>query len=161
MPTMIGEGGRLWATAKALEHRQSILIAVLLWVLLPSDACAQLPALLLYGGKDHRTFLGCLNCNRYDAGSVWNAYGQYGSQYSSNSIWNRYGTWGSPYSSVSPWNKYSSDAPVIVDKDGNFYGHFSSNAYINNRTQIKYMVWLLDNYDWVIEHLDEVREKIN
>jgi len=124
-------------------------------------ACAQEPALLLFGGPDHDKFLGCLNCGRYGTSSIWNEYGTYGSPYNSDSIWNRYGTWGSPYNTASPWNKYSNQAPAIVDKDGHFYGYFSANQYIPNRTKIQWLVWLLDNYDYVVDHLDEVREKVN
>lgn len=98
-------------------------------------ANAQTKALLLYGGSDHKTFLGCLNCGQYDQGSVCNDYGK-GSEYNSDSIWNAYGTYGNSYSSSSPWNEYSQSAPVIVDKDGNFYGYLSANEYHNKRTRI-------------------------
>lgn len=135
--------------------------ALLLSILTSTETFGQQKALLLYGGKNHDKFLGCLNCSRYDSSSIWNAYGTYGSPYNSDSIWNRYGNWGAPYNSESPWNKYSSSAPVIVDNEGNFYGHFSANAYHSKRTNIKGFVWLLDNYDYVIDHLDEVRDKFN
>lgn len=128
---------------------------------LSANAWAQQQALLLFGGKDHKQFLGCLNCGRYDSNSIWNAYGTYGSAYSAESIWNPYGTLGSPYSAESPWNKYASDAPVIVDKDGAFYGYFSANASIYNRTKINWLVWILDNYDYVIANLDKVRDKVS
>jgi len=115
------------------------------------------PTLLLFGGKDHDVFLGCLNCSRTDPTSVWNAYGKYGSEYQSNSIWNRYGTYGSVYNQNSPWNTYSSQGPVIVDPEGNSYGYFTRNKY-HQQTRIDWVVWILDHYDEVIEHLDEVRE---
>ena len=113
--------------------------------------------LLLFGGENHKVFLGCLNCRRYDQSSVWNSYGTYGSKYQSESIWNRYGTFGNKYNSESPCNKYSTEAPVIVDRDGGFYGHFSANKYHPRRTTISDMVWILDNYECVIDNLDEVR----
>ena len=31
--------------------------------------------LLLFGGHNHKVFLGCLTCNQYDAGSVFNRVG--------------------------------------------------------------------------------------
>jgi hypothetical protein len=136
-------------------------LALFFSLLISTAVFGQQQALLLYGGKDHDKFLGCLNCGRYDSSSIWNAYGTYGSPYNSDSIWNRYGTWGSPYNSESPWNKYSSSAPVIVDKEGKFYGYFSANPYHDKRTKIGGLVWVLDNYDYVIEHLDEVRDKVN
>jgi len=119
-----------------------------------------LPAqtLLLFGGKNHETFLGCLNCSKYDSGSIWNKYGEYGSKYSDKSIWNKYGTFGSKYNSYSPWNKYSNDPPIIVDKDGNNYGYFTANKYFHNRTKDKSLVYILDNYEEVIERLDKIRD---
>jgi len=108
------------------------------------------PALLLFGGKDHKTFLGCLNCAATSSGSVCNKYG-IGSKYDADSIWNRYGDFGSRYSSDSPWNKYTTDAPIIVDKEGNSYGYFSANPYHSDRTRIK---WFLRILDFQAEHDD-------
>ncbi len=136
----------------------SVATFILLWLTI-SPAFAQDPALLLFGGDDHKTFLGCLNCGEYDTSSVWNPNSHFGSAYNTDSIWNPYGRWGSPYNSDSPWNKYSSSAPVVVDKDGNFYGYFSANPYLSQRTKITWLVWLLDNYGWVIDNLDSVRGK--
>lgn len=83
----------------------------------------------LYGGKNHDVYLGCLNCNDYDVNSIWNEYGTYGNSYALNSIWNEYGTYGSEYSSYSPFNAYTLNPPVVVDKQGNFYGYFTINSY--------------------------------
>lgn len=100
-------------------------------------------ALLLFGGEDHKTFLGCLNCSATSSSSVCNAHGA-GSKYSSDSIWNAYGSFGSKYSSTSPWNRYSTSAPIIVDSDGGSYGYFSANKYHTDRTRIKWLVRILD-----------------
>jgi hypothetical protein len=107
-------------------------------------AYGQTPPLLLFGGRDHKTFLGCLNCSKYDSGSVCNRYGRSGSEYSSDSIWNPYGHFGSEYSADSPWNQYSSSGPVIVDNSGRFYGRFSANKYVSDRTQIRPLNQLAD-----------------
>ena len=107
-------------------------------------ALAQTPkALLLFGGEDHKTFLGCLNCAARDTSSVCNKYGK-GSKYDSDSIWNKYGDFGSKYSSDSPWNKFTNSAPIIVDKDGASYGYFSANKFHTDRTKIKSLVQILD-----------------
>jgi hypothetical protein len=109
--------------------------------------CAQANAdvaLLLFGGDNHKTFLGCLNCNPYQSESICNAYGSFGSIYSSDSIWNAYGTFGSKYSSQSPWNQYASDPPVIVDSSGNSYGYLTANRYFHDRTGIKGFIALTD-----------------
>jgi hypothetical protein len=109
-----------------------------------SISYGQTPALLLFGGSDHKTFLGCLNCSKYDSGSVCNKYGANGSKYNTDSIWNPYGNFGSKYSSDSSWNLYSSSGPVIVDNSGQFYGRLSANKYLSDRTQIKALNQLVD-----------------
>jgi hypothetical protein len=81
----------------------------------------------IYGGQNHKEYLGCLNCNNYDTNSIWNEYGTYGSIYNIKSIWNEYGIYGSEYSSFSPWNYYGAIPPVVVDKEGQFYGYLTVN----------------------------------
>src|SRR5438874_2063451 len=34
---------------------------------------------MIFGGQDHRTYLGCLNCSEYATDSVLNRYGTFGS----------------------------------------------------------------------------------
>lgn len=85
--------------------------------------------LLLFGGSDHKTYLGCLNCSQYASDSVLNEYGQHGSHYSSESIWNHYSEYGSAYSLYGACNPYATDPPVIVDSDGKFYGRLTLNRY--------------------------------
>ena len=87
--------------------------------------------ILLFSGHNNDDFLGCYDCSKYDSDSICNKYGTYGSKYTSNSIWNKYGSYGSKYSSSSPWNKFSSsdDVPVLVDRQGNYYGYFTINKY--------------------------------
>ena len=62
----------------------------------------------LFGGQDHKTYLGCLNCGQYASASVSNSYGDFGNAYSSSSIFNSYGEFGSAYSMYSACNP---DAP--------------------------------------------------
>ncbi len=100
-------------------------------------------ALLLFGGEDHKTFLGCMNCAARDTSSVCNKYGK-GSKYEADSIWNKYGDFGSKYSANSPWNKFTASAPIIVDKDGASYGYFTANRFHTDRTKIKRFVQILD-----------------
>lgn len=85
--------------------------------------------LLLFGGKNNKVFLGCLNCNKYSSSSIWNVYGNYGSRYSALSIWNKYGEYGSRYNNYSTFNKYTLTAPVVVNENGNFYGYLTCNQY--------------------------------
>jgi hypothetical protein len=99
-------------------------LVVVVSIEVATDAGAQTGALLLFGGTNHKTFLGCINCNKYDAASVCNKHGTFGSKYNSDSIWNGYGTFGSKYSIDSPWNQYTSSGPIIVDQSGGLYGYF-------------------------------------
>jgi hypothetical protein len=137
-----------------------LLVIAILLVVVPQAATAQQAELLLFGGDDHDVFLGCLTCSKYNSSSVWNAYGPYGSEYSAGSIWNAYGAYGSQYRQGSPWNAYSSAAPVVVDREGRFYGYFSANTYHAKRTTVAALVWILDNHEWIFEHLGEVREQM-
>lgn len=117
-------------------------------------------ALLLFGGSDHDVFLGSLNTNKYDSESIWNKYGTYGSKYQSNSIWNKYGTYGSKYNTYSPWNQYSTNPPVIVDAEGNFYGYFTINRYMQKRVTTDWILWILDNWETIIEDTDKAYDKL-
>jgi hypothetical protein len=93
--------------------------------------------LLLFGDPNNKKFLGCLNCDNYSSSSIWNEYGQYGSEYSGTSIWNEYGQYGSKYSSYSVFNSYGTNPPVVVDRDGNFYGYLTCNAYKSSRCNLE------------------------
>jgi hypothetical protein len=110
--------------------------------------------LYLMGGKNNEVNLGCITCSKYSSESVWNSYGTYGSKYSSNSIWNIYGTYGSKYNPYCPWNSYSNTAPSVVDKEGNFYGYFSTNKYISNRVTDEWLIDILDRWEWIIDNFD-------
>lgn len=132
--------------------RTSLFGALLLALVLPSFACsssrrgvanavgdaAAPPAatqarysrkLMIFGGQDHKTYLGCLDCSEYAGDSVFNKYGSYGSQFSSDSIWNHYSDYGSKYSDWGACNSYANDPPVIVDQEGNFFGRLTLNQY--------------------------------
>jgi hypothetical protein len=114
----------------------------------------------IYGGRDHDVYLGCLNCDKFNSSSIWNAYGTYGSRYNTNSIWNAYGTYGSKYNSYSPWNSYSNDSPVIVDKEGNFYGYFTLNKYRPKRANFDLVEILYENYDLIREDVSKWYDKL-
>lgn len=133
-------------------------VAILCVLIGGSRSNAQAPrALLLFGGEGHKTFLGCLNCSATYSGSVCNKFGAYGSKFQTDSIWNKFGNFGSKFATQSPWNKFSTDAPIIVDSDGNSYGYFSANAFHNDRTRIKSFVAILD-YFTENDDLDNTRD---
>ena len=85
--------------------------------------------LMIFGGTDHQTYLGCLNCSQYASDSVFNQYSEHGSRYSSESVWNHYSEFGSAYSSYGACNSYATDPPVIVDSSGRYYGRLTLNTY--------------------------------
>lgn len=94
-------------------------------------AQVQSAELMLFGGAGHDVFLGCLTCSEYDSNSVCNGYGSYGNEYGTSGVWNEYSGFGNEYSPESPWNEYSSSksVPVVVDRDGKFYGYFTINEF--------------------------------
>lgn len=98
------------------------------FVVLSSSTNAQ--ELQLFGGNGHDVFLGCFNCNEYSSESICNEFGA-GSAFKSNSIFNEFSRFGNEFSSSSPWNEFSSsnDVPVLVDRQGGFYGYFTVNEF--------------------------------
>ena len=114
----------------------------------------------IYGGEDHDVYLGCLNCSNIDQNSVWNDIGQYGSNISSISIWNDIGTYGSDVSSYSPWNELASYPPVIVDKDGGFYGYFTVNEYKPKRATFSLVMTLYKYHDLIKDDVEKWYDKI-
>jgi hypothetical protein len=85
--------------------------------------------LMLFGGAEHKTYLGCLSCPEYAADSVSNTIGQNGSSYSQTSVWNHFSQFGSAFSAYSVCNHHASDPPVIVDQDGAYSGRLTLNRF--------------------------------
>ena len=132
-----GENGR--------AVRLSLLLAWALWSFSTPSAFGQTSQLLLFGGEDQKTFLGCLNCSQSDSRSICDKFGEYGSQFNDGSIWNQFGNFGSPLSSDSPWNQYSTSGPIVMDKSGQSYGRFTSNRSAPDRTRIEALNRLADS----------------
>ena len=57
---------------------------------------------LIFGGKSHDIFLGCLNCDKHADNSIWYKHGDFGSKHNDKSIWNKYGDYGGKYSDYYP-----------------------------------------------------------
>jgi hypothetical protein len=107
-------------------------------------AAFQQPEYLLFGGKGHKTFLGCVNCDVSDPRSIFNETGQYGGSLASdNRIWSKFSDFGSPYADLSPWNKFATDPPVIVDKLGRSYGRFTVGGLVTDRTKVPEILRIL------------------
>ena len=114
--------------------------------------------LFLYGGADHKTVLGCLNCKASSTDSVCNPKGEYGGIYL-DTIWNGGSVFGSTFSPSSPWNQMSVYPPIIEDKDGHSYGNFTINAD-NHRTTIPWLVKILHYYLQVGDDLGKTRNSL-
>ena len=92
--------------------------------------------------REH-VFLGCFTC----------------SPYSMDSIWNNYGNFGSEYSNYSPWNRYANRAPVLVDKQGSFYGYFTCNPHAPKRVKKDLMDFICNNLESIREDRKDFYEK--
>jgi hypothetical protein len=71
------------------------------------------------------TYLGKVS-NSYDPDSIFNEFGNHGSEFSSTSIWNEYGLYGGEYSNTSPFNEFASSPPAIF-KNGQKLGLLTVN----------------------------------
>jgi hypothetical protein len=118
------------------------------------------PTLHIYGGENHDVYLGCLNCDNSNSSSIWNEYGTYGNSYNTDCIWNEYGTYGNEYSQYSPWNTYATYPPVIVDKEGNFYGYFTKNINKEKRADFDLVLILYKYNDLIRENVSKWYDKI-
>lgn len=99
--------------------------------------------LLVFGGENHKTFLGCLSCPETDLDSLFNRFGTYGSHFAANSILNRFGQFGSKFAPYSPCNVYSTTPPVIVDDEGEDYGELTLNRDSPRQAKIEGLnAWL-------------------
>ena len=110
--------------------------------------------MLVFGGPDQATYLGCLDCGPYHAESVTNRYGQYGSRYGTNSIHNRYSSFGSKYSSYSVCNPYAVSPPIVRSETGQIYGKLTINRYSFPSLQYTYIP--LFSYKSVQDWLENV-----
>ena len=123
-------------------------VRVLLFVALSTitSGRSQTPALLLYGGDDHQTFLGCVNCSKFEADSICNQFGRFGSEFQGDSIWNMFGTYGSKFNASSPWNQFSQGSVAIVGiGNGGLRSFAPANKLANKRTTIAAFNQLADS----------------
>ena len=112
---------------------------------------------MLFGGSDHKQYLGCLQCNEFSSDSICNGFGSFGNEFSSKGIFNEYAGFGNEYNSESPWNEYSfsSGVPVLVDENGKFYGYFTIND--SRSDAVSFSTSLKNKYKSVNGDLEKVR----
>jgi hypothetical protein len=106
---------------------RSQLAAMFAVLLIAAPAAAQEDDILIFGGKDHEKFLGCLSCGEFDGQSVWNKFSTHGWE-NGFGTWNKFGQFKGEFSPYSACNKFANDPPVLVDRKGNFYGRLSVSA---------------------------------
>jgi hypothetical protein len=83
--------------------------------------------LMIFGGTDHKVYLGCLSCSEFASDSVLNKFGTHGSSFETDSIFNQFGRYGGKFENTSPCNEFGASPPVIVDNHGGFYGELTLN----------------------------------
>jgi len=78
-------------------------------------------AMHIWAGPLHREYLGCLNCDQFDVGSVWDGYGAMGwdSVFTANSHFAKYRAAHGRYSAC---DAFAADPPVLMDNSLRHYG---------------------------------------
>ena len=108
-----------------MKFQQKIVIFILLLINLEIVNAQEI---LIFGGRNNKEFLGCLNCNEMSGDSVWNDMSQFG--WNNNfGKWNSFGEYKNSFSSYSACNEFTSTGPVLVDRQGNFYGRLTINEF--------------------------------
>ncbi len=95
-----------------------------------------------------KVYLGKCTLEKYDSDSIWydiEIAGDYSSKYGSESIWNKYGDYGSSYSDESAFNDRATNPPIIVDNNGAFIGHLTTNDRIENGWTIAELRQFVEN----------------
>lgn len=85
--------------------------------------------LLIFGGRDNTEYLGCLSCSEFSSDSVWNQISRYSWDRHAIGLWSEIGQYRSSVGNYSACNQFASSAPVIVDREGNFYWRLTINQF--------------------------------
>lgn len=108
----------------------------------------------LFGGEDYKTFIGCINCDKFDKLSVWNKYDKFGSALENESIWNKYSDFGGSNGKYSPFNIYAEKPPMIIDEDGKLYGYFTADKFKEQRATWYITDLLLRHYEVITNDIE-------
>ena len=116
---------------------------------------------MLYGGADHKEYLGFLDCNEFSSDSIYNGFRKYGNEFSSSGIFNEFSGYGNEFSSKSPWNEFpsSNEVPILVDHNRKFYGYFTIND--NRSNAVSFANTLYKTFKDRKGNLEEVRVDIS
>jgi hypothetical protein len=143
-----------------LPKSRSIIVVMTFMLLgLSANAFSQ-SDLLIFGDAGHDQFLGCIICNESSAQSICNGIGTYGNEFSTKGMFNEFSEFGNEFSSSSPWNEFSTSTsvPVVVDRDGNFYGYFTINDMRSDA--FEFSDTLKHMYEYAEGNLEKVRRML-
>lgn len=79
----------------------------------PLNKYGYVNGMYIFAQDANQQYLGFITSNVYEAQSIVNPYGSYGSIYSTTSIYNTFSTYGSKYSSYSAYYPYATTPPII------------------------------------------------
>lgn len=109
----------------------------------PSTAQAARPVVSIFGGSDHKTFLGCLTCEPSDANSILNSGGDFGhcgglafDNLYCHTLLSAFGSTGLVAEATSACGPGSTNPPVLVDPDGRYYGRFSVGTLLGHADSV-------------------------
>ena len=138
------------------------LLAVILTLVCSAQAAIASPGpkLMLFGGRDHKQYLGCIVCNEFSSDSICNGFGKYGNEFSTEGMFQEFSGFGNDFSPDSPWNESSASTgvPVLVDENGAFYGYFTINDSRSDAVKFSHQLHLL--YEQNDKDLEKVRKGI-
>jgi len=93
----------------------------------PPTLCQAIAGAQVWSTERVPVYLGRLT-NGFDAQSIYNTFGTYGSQFSALSINNTFGQYGSQFSQLSARNPYTTTPPILV-KNGQALLYFTVNSF--------------------------------
>jgi hypothetical protein len=98
-----------------------------------SVTAVAVPGFYVWGGANHAQYLGfftCVFCTEFDANSINNQFGIYGSQFSATSIRNQFSQYGSQFSNDSACDQFASNPPRVYNSNQSvYYGELTLNQF--------------------------------
>ena|SRR5947207_2598494 len=101
------------------------------------------PVVWIFGGSDHKTFLGCLTCEPSAVNSIFNSDGDFGhcgglafDNLYCHTLLSAFGSTGLVAEETSACGPSSTNPPVLVDPDGHYYGRFSVGALLGHEDSV-------------------------
>ena len=109
--------------------RKILFVIIYCLSLRANEMCYQLDGSYIVAQDERNTFLGKIE-NSFSQDSIFNEFGNFGSEYGSLSIFNEFGGFGSEFGTYSATNSFTSTPPMII-KNGKILGFITTNKAIN------------------------------